>query len=78
MSEKPFPMPGTVWRWTGNDMAPRPSGPHVVESLRWFRERVEVMFVGGESCAGVNHMMTLDAWECVEPAGERPARAEGT
>lgn len=61
---KPFPMPGTVWRWLGHpDYDPKPSAPKRVESLRWFRGRVEAMFVGGESCAGVEHLMGSDAWE---------------
>jgi len=41
----------------------------VVESLRWFRGRVEAIFAGVEagdkSCVGVEHMMRLDGWEYV-------------
>lgn len=64
-STKPFPMPGTIWRFRGTDIAPEPSGPHFVTSLRWFGGRVEAMFGAEHTCAGVEHMMTLDAWECV-------------
>ena len=73
---KPFPMPGTVWRWLGHpDYDPKPSAPKRVESLRWFRGRVEAMFVGGESCAGVEHLMGSDAWEHYpETEPVRPSR----
>ena len=74
--QKPFPMPGTVWRWLGHpDFDPKPSAPKRVESLRWFRGRVEAMFVGGESCAGVEHLMGSDAWEHYpETEPVRPSR----
>ena len=69
-ASKPFPMPGTSWRWLGNEQAPTPTGPHRVESLRWFRGCAEAVFAAdarhpGYSCAGVDHMMALDAWECI-------------
>ncbi len=60
---KPFPMPGTVWRWLGSDVAP-PSGPHTVTRLR-FGVGAEALF-GNGNCGGVEHMMTNDAWEHVE------------
>lgn len=62
--QKPFPMPGTVWRWLGHpDFDPKPSAPKRVESLRWFRGRVEAMFVGGEFVRGRGTPHGSDAWE---------------
>lgn len=80
MSDKPFPMPGTAWRWLGDPrFDPRPSGPHIVASLRWFRDRTEVVFAHGESCAGVEHLMQSDAWEYVPQAHDlTPSEAAPT
>lgn len=64
-SDRPFPMPGTTWRWLGDGQYdPRPSGPHTVASLRWARGETEVVFVD-ESSASVQHLMGAAAWENV-------------
>ena len=65
---KSFPMPGSVWRFRGDNVAPA-TGPLVVVSLRWIAGHAEAVFEG--SCAGVSHMMGLDAWEMVEGAPMR-------
>lgn len=64
-NEKPMPAPGQRWRFNGTAEAPA-SGPHVVTSLRWFGDRVEALFTG-HACAGVEHMMRLDACEYLGP-----------
>lgn len=74
-SAKPFPMPGTRWRWNGDEQAPAMAGSRVVEGLRWFCGRVEAVFDSGDSVAGVTHMMTLDAWEFLG-SEEAPAPKE--
>lgn len=64
MKTKHFPLPGSVWAFRGTDLASR-SGPHTVVSLRWFHDGRIVAMFDVESCADVEHMMTLDAWECL-------------
>ena len=64
MSTKPFPMPGQVWTFTGSDLAP-PSGPHTIETLRWFHGETEAVFDDG-SVASIRWMMELDAWKHVD------------
>jgi hypothetical protein len=44
--------------------------------LRWFSGRVEALFGASESCAGVEYMMTLDAWECIGRASVTRAEVE--
>lgn len=80
---KPFPMPGTVWTWRGDDQVPAASGPHRVAGLRWQSGEVQAVFTEddrfpGYACASVGHMMRLAAWVCeapTMPADEREKRA---
>lgn len=58
-AQKPFPNPGTAWRFSGAE------GLHVVTALRWFSGQAQAEFGDRGSCAGVEHMMMLDAWEHV-------------
>ena len=61
----PFPMPGTVWIFEGNDQCPW-VGPKRVLSLRWFRGQAEVLFDDEASYACIEHIMTMNEWKCIE------------
>ena len=60
---KPFPMPGSVWRWTGDHTTP-PSGPHTVSALAWAYGATWAVMDESEPGYYVEAMMRSDAWVC--------------
>lgn len=69
---KPFPMPGSVWRWTGDHESP-PSGPHTVSTLAWAYGATRAVMDDHE-LYDVAAMMRSDAWVCdsAAPPAEMP------